>query len=68
MIDFTRFWDHVVMYILFQRLQIVFDIAKDETFAARVFKAYTGAGRCELIVKILARRGNEPLVVNANGE
>ena len=61
--DHTLFWERIVAFALCQRLQIVFDLANDERFAAAVFNAHSGAARLRTIVKVLAWRGDAPLVV-----
>jgi len=63
--DHQRFFEQVTVFIFCQRLQIVFDLATDERFAAQVFRAFSATARLRLIAKILALRvvkpsGSEP--------
>ena len=57
------------MFILCSRLQICFDVASDETFAARVFRAYSAIARLRLIKQILTLRVVEerPMVEGVRG-
>jgi hypothetical protein len=49
MIDFNAFFTQVVIAALFTRLSLILGVVKDDTFAARVFKAHSASARLRIV-------------------
>ncbi len=52
MIDFEYFFSQVVVVGLLTRLQIINVVANDETFSARVFKAWSAKARLRIVATL----------------
>jgi hypothetical protein len=51
-IDFNAFFTQVVIAALLTRVFLIHTVATNETFAARVFKAYSVAARLRVVVSL----------------
>lgn len=61
-VDHNRFFEQVSMFIVLQRLQVVYDVVTNEVYAAKVFNAHSNGARIKVIhrVLVLQKVGPEP--------
>ena len=50
------FWERVVMFMLMDRLALVWNLATNEEFAEKTFKAYSATMRLRCIAALLSTR------------
>lgn len=66
-IDHGVFWERVAACIVMQRLQMCFDVATDEVFAAHMFRAHSATARLKIVAQLLALKivTDRPMVEGA---
>lgn len=51
-IDFNLFFERVVCAAIATRVQLIYSVATEDTFAARCFKAYSATAKLKVIVAL----------------